>query len=492
MKPATFRKLGSLVLALTILGAAAGQQPLTNEEIIKMVKSGLGEDIIVTVIDRQPGTLSTTADDLIRLKQAGATDKVLAAMLRKTGAQSATPATTNAAAPSSAPDASVPKSRDVSDLINGYGAERGRAHESGPASGPQEAGAANGGTNIFFRTWHDPRENAFELGVPEGWKVAGGWVRKNHVDAGGVVQVQSPDGKIQIFVGDPEIQSYQTPGRASQMMGLREGQTVAGNGGGSVVISRFLSGSQYAQHFIRSKACRQAVITDASELRELTMEMNSTLQAYSSQRFGAQFASQASAGDAMYRCGGGAGYVLATTLWIRAATGQAASAGAAWWVWRMGGYQVSDPGQSGLAYYVLNTMLETLKFEPEWSARNEQNVDATAKAAMRAQDDLAKKASEFSKSQASAAAAGGLNHPNNVQLPQDLRKKWATEYNSLQRRGDATMGETWVHTSTGKNVRVSNSSSNWWTNNAGDVVSGPESGSPPPGGGWQKMQAGWQ
>jgi len=347
----------------------------------------------------------------------------------------------------------------------------------------------NGGANIFFKTWHDPRENAFEIGVPEGWKVAGGWIRKNQVDAGGVVQVQSPDGKIQIFIGDPDIQSYQTPGQASQMMGLREGQSVAGSG---VIISRFLSGSQYVQQFIRSRACRQAVITDATELRELTMEMNSTLQAYSSQRFGAQFASQASAGDATYRCGGGAGYVLATTLWIRAATGQAASAGAAWWVWRMGGYQVSDPGQSGLAYYVLNTMLETLKFEPEWSARNEQNVDATAKAAMKAQDDIAKKASEFSKSQASAAAAGGLNHPNNVQLPQDLRKKWATEYNSLQKRGDATMGETWVHTSTGKNVKVSNSSSNWWTNDAGDVVPGPESGSPPSGGGWQKMQAGWQ
>ena len=240
------------------------------------------------------------------------------------------------------------------------------------------------------------RENAFELGVPEGWKVAGGWIRKDQVDAGGVVQVQSPDGKIQIFVGDPEIQSYQTPGQASQMMGLREGQSVAGSGGSSVIISRFLSGSQYAQQFIRSRVCRQAVITDANELRELTMDMNSTLPAYSSQRFGAQFASQASPGDATYRCGGGAGYVLATTLWIRAATRQAASAGAAWWVWRMGGYQVSDPGQSGLAYYILNTMLETLKFEPEWSARNEQNVDATAKAAMKAQDDIAKKASDES------------------------------------------------------------------------------------------------
>src|SRR5712664_2063003 len=103
MKSATYRKLGSLVLALTMVGAAAAQQPLTNEGIIKMVKSGMGEDIIVTVIERQPGTFSTTADDLIRLKQAGATDKVLAAMLRKAGAPAAGPAATSAAPPAAAP-----------------------------------------------------------------------------------------------------------------------------------------------------------------------------------------------------------------------------------------------------------------------------------------------------------------------------------------------------------------------------------------------------
>src|SRR5215471_5976039 len=109
MKQATYRKLGSLVLALTMVGAAAAQQPLTNEGIIKMVKSGLGEDIIVTVIERQPGTFSITADDLIRLKREGVTDKVLAAMLGKAGAlaaaPAASPATTTAATPAAAPNA---------------------------------------------------------------------------------------------------------------------------------------------------------------------------------------------------------------------------------------------------------------------------------------------------------------------------------------------------------------------------------------------------
>jgi hypothetical protein len=359
-----------------------------------------------------------------------------------------------------------------------------------PAATGQERGAAPSSNNTFFVTWRDPRENAFEVGVPKGWSVTGGLIRHNAVDAGGTVQVQSPDGKIQIFIGDPDLQAYQTPSQTTQMMGLREGQATTTGSGGKVVILRYLSGSQFAQQYIRSRMCGQAAFTDAAELRELSAQMNSILQAYA-QRFGGQFASEASAGEAAYQCGSGSGYLQTTTLWVRS-TGPAGNAGAMWWVWRMGGYQVSDPQQSGLAYYVLNTMLETFKFDPQWEARNEQSVDAATKAIMKAQDDIAKSAAQFAQGQASKASAGGYNHPNTGQLPQDLRKKWATEYNSLQKRGDAVSGQAWVHTANGQNVRVSNSATNWWHNAAGDVVPGPESGSPPSGGGWEKLSPGWQ
>src|SRR5690242_15151539 len=131
MKAAIYRTLGSLVLAAVAMVGAAAQQPLTNEGIIKMVKSGLGDDIIVTVVEGQPATFSITADDLIRLKQAGATDKVLAAMLRKAGAAApaASAATTTAAPPATAPDAPASKHTGIRDLNNGYGAGSGRPQE---------------------------------------------------------------------------------------------------------------------------------------------------------------------------------------------------------------------------------------------------------------------------------------------------------------------------------------------------------------------------
>jgi len=85
---------------LSVFAAIAlGQSTLNNSAIIKMAKAGLGEDILVSTIRSQPGAYTTSADDLIMLKAAGVTDKVIAAMIEKGAAGSAAgaPSTTPAA-----------------------------------------------------------------------------------------------------------------------------------------------------------------------------------------------------------------------------------------------------------------------------------------------------------------------------------------------------------------------------------------------------------
>ena len=62
-----------------------------------MVKAGLGEDLVISTIKSQPAAFSTTPDDLIALKTAGATDKIIAAVIEKGSAGSA------AGAPSTTP-----------------------------------------------------------------------------------------------------------------------------------------------------------------------------------------------------------------------------------------------------------------------------------------------------------------------------------------------------------------------------------------------------
>jgi len=77
-----------LASALVVLFSifAAAQTPLTNDSIQKMAKAGLGDDVIVSMIQSQPGQYELTPDTLVALKKDGLSDKVLAAMAAKNSA----------------------------------------------------------------------------------------------------------------------------------------------------------------------------------------------------------------------------------------------------------------------------------------------------------------------------------------------------------------------------------------------------------------------
>ncbi len=70
----------------------AAQEVLTNDSIVKMVKAGLSENVILEMIKSNPGNYSLTSNSLIGLKQQGVTEKMLAAMMaKKSGAAAAIP-----------------------------------------------------------------------------------------------------------------------------------------------------------------------------------------------------------------------------------------------------------------------------------------------------------------------------------------------------------------------------------------------------------------
>ena len=63
--------------------AAPKVKPMTNDSVIRMVKAGLNDDLIVGTIESQPGQYTNDADSLVALKQAGVTDRVITAMVNK-------------------------------------------------------------------------------------------------------------------------------------------------------------------------------------------------------------------------------------------------------------------------------------------------------------------------------------------------------------------------------------------------------------------------
>ena len=67
------------------------QQALNNDAVIKLVKAGLSDDLIVSTINASPAAFDAGASGLIALKSAGVSDKVVTAIVVKSSA-GATPA----------------------------------------------------------------------------------------------------------------------------------------------------------------------------------------------------------------------------------------------------------------------------------------------------------------------------------------------------------------------------------------------------------------
>ncbi len=72
-------RFAAILLAVCVLA----QEPMNNEGVIKLVKSGMSEELIVQVIRQQPGAYAIGANELIALKDAGVSEKVILAMLAK-------------------------------------------------------------------------------------------------------------------------------------------------------------------------------------------------------------------------------------------------------------------------------------------------------------------------------------------------------------------------------------------------------------------------
>lgn len=75
---------------------APAQEPLNNESVLKLVKAGFTEDVVVNMINSQPGKYSLGVDEMVALKGAGVSDKVVSAMVTKN--TSATGASTTSVA----------------------------------------------------------------------------------------------------------------------------------------------------------------------------------------------------------------------------------------------------------------------------------------------------------------------------------------------------------------------------------------------------------
>lgn len=75
--------MSKVVIAVGFLVLLLGQQTLNNDSVINLMKAGFSEDVIISAINRSLGAYDTSVDGLIALKNAGITNKEIAAIVAK-------------------------------------------------------------------------------------------------------------------------------------------------------------------------------------------------------------------------------------------------------------------------------------------------------------------------------------------------------------------------------------------------------------------------
>jgi hypothetical protein len=77
------RKYLLAILFVAVCSLTLAQQVMNNDGVIKLVKAGLSDDLVVSTINASPGAYDTSADGLVTLKNAGVSDKVIGAVVAK-------------------------------------------------------------------------------------------------------------------------------------------------------------------------------------------------------------------------------------------------------------------------------------------------------------------------------------------------------------------------------------------------------------------------
>src|ERR1043166_6932475 len=81
-------ELKNCIRTLLVIGAFSlvlfsqqATKPLTNDDVITMVKNGMPESVVVSAIQSHSGNFSTSTSELVRLHKAGVTENELNAMI---------------------------------------------------------------------------------------------------------------------------------------------------------------------------------------------------------------------------------------------------------------------------------------------------------------------------------------------------------------------------------------------------------------------------
>jgi hypothetical protein len=331
-------------------------------------------------------------------------------------------------------------------------------------------GAAHKGAIIMFTTWRDPREGAFTVNVPQGWQVSGGTTRSSAIDPRQSLRTSSPDGRMQLFIGAPNLIPREAPNRLLAYAGVREGQTMQGAWGGPVLIARYQTGEQFARSYV-SRLCPTAQVLSSNVVPDATRELTAKAMEYGRTQ-GAP--AQAWVGEATFRCGTQSGYIRASTVIAGSPAGAQV-----WAVLELSGFMVADLSQVTFARYILNNIIGSLQMNPQWEARQAQTTRDVTGAVSRAQQQMAASIAQHAREQASHDQIDVMSgwEKRNKSLDATMRR------GDEARRGVTTANDDYL----GVSHTVINDYNYYWTRPDGSIAGTMTDTPPDYSNGWRMM-----
>jgi len=198
-----------LLLAQQTAGGAT--QQLTNDSVIKLIKAGLSDDLVVSTINAVAGAYDISAEGLIALKAAGASDKVISAIVLKTSSSASATKAPVSPAPPVAEAAPTPVDQPAqksfsptpSGEITSYAAKVPASSASAPRVFLQSASRGtnrNAARDQSMEMSKDLEKNCPGVRVTISQQAADYTVLLNHIEVGFVrdnqIQVANKDGDL--------------------------------------------------------------------------------------------------------------------------------------------------------------------------------------------------------------------------------------------------------------------------------------------------------
>lgn len=324
--------------------------------------------------------------------------------------------------------------------------------------------SSGGGASVSWVQFQDPREKGFTMDVPQGWTVKGGLFRLGYSGVRMMVDMQSPDGKTDVRIGDVAVPVYSLPAAPYH---LKEGGVVDLGAQAQMIVAKYRTGPQYAVLYAQARfgnICKNPQPDQADAQTATPNSLPSELQPQ-----------QSSSGRIVVKCQASGGPAVAF------AYAQTSLYSGLWMVTALDSY-IASPDEASTAWTVLLHCANSIQINPQWTAYQKQmEAEGLQYQVARQKQRMAALGQQVQQFEAQMRAM--------QEQVAGFEARQGAEAAQVQGFDNALNGITPTYNPiTGEEQDVWTGPGNgYWVNGEGQVVNG---NAPPPGGGWQQLQPG--